>query len=1123
MNWRFNPIIVRPYKFDMGLCMKIINRYFALVTLCTPLVSLPVSAAKLVDATDGSNHSKKSVQTHKSVDGKEALPSLEDFQQVVIEFNKPSLVEMVIAYEQEHGYRPSPAQQKAYTQTLRDYQNRVIELIKPYETVHVRNFTTTMNGIKCWLHNDDRQRVLALPEVKSLLNVSSFKRMQSAVTPAELGTDYFKALGVDELHRQGYTGKGQVIAIIDSGVNYFLKAFGGTLDVADLATLKNDPTTIEAGTFPNSKVIAGFDFAGTRGSPDPDPIDISHPSHGSSVAQLAAGDAGFDFYSGIAPDAKIVAVKVFSDEAANTNSQAIADGIDYALDPNQDGSIDDHVDVMNLSLGSEFGAFTDEVYLTSERLAAQRALALGVVVVAAAGNDGHNRFNLSMIAALPEAIGVGATTVTPEGDTFIYRPTDFTSSGPHPFSQQLKPDVMAPGFAIPYLLDTAQNGTSFASPMVAGLAAALRQKHPTFSAAQIKALIVNSAKKVEAFDPEGTLPYAAQKLQGGGVIQPVAASTLTSLAVPTAVSFGFNEVFSNSEYEQTIILHNHADYSREYRMSVQPNQTFDGLRYDVTRRVTIPAKGHKEVRLRIRANAERFANSVQGQTDIDGWVVIDDGEQRLRAAYLAIMKPAANMQLKTTNNGGVIFNRSNVVSRAERFASLDYETLTVLDEDADVPRIGANFIEENGQAFLQLLFSFNKQEVIPFAKRKSLALDINLATNTANMSRNLLVGPSSGLFSYNSRNQAFAPRFTPSFFQPGNRVINLPSTNRRITFRDEATDVVVQFPLNAQQMHLKIPLEQLPVGAVDLSIQLKSRNNLHLPSEFLAQGDVQFMASDLTSNADEFIEGGKGRVTRFSAAPSASNNHFWYFNNNANNAAVAFEQKGDIADTVTVLPGFITFEQTAIKQVITANTLNEMTVNFTSLVDVPLNMIFQAADGRIAVTERRVGDGLSGRIRLAYDAANLLPGETVKTQLVVQRVEDNKTLATLPLELTVAPLTTELTAQLFTPEDFFEAEQGVIEAGQVTLGDVAEVSVFGNFDNLSPALHGFEFTVTAVQTLGNNEPAFAEFSSAEDFYDALITLTHSQEGPFEYQVRIDFGGLAPAQTVVVRGEVIASE
>lgn len=172
----------------------------------------------------------------------------------------------------------------------------------------------------------------------------------------------------------------------------------------------NDPGIIEPGTFPTEKVIGGFDFAGPTydasdpdldtPSPDPDPLDVN--GHGTHVAATAAGFGTDEVGVGMAPDAELYAFKVFGDVAGSTD--LVSDAIERALDPNNDLSVDDAVDVINMSLGSDFGHPQDP-----SAISAANAMDLGIVVVASSGNAGTAPYVTGSPAVAENVISVAAS------------------------------------------------------------------------------------------------------------------------------------------------------------------------------------------------------------------------------------------------------------------------------------------------------------------------------------------------------------------------------------------------------------------------------------------------------------------------------------------------------------------------------------------------------------------------------------------------------------------------------------------------------------------------------------------------------------------------------------------
>ena len=152
-----------------------------------------------------------------------------------------------------------------------------------------------------------------------------------------------------------YNGSGLKYGVIDTGVDYTHPDLGG------------DGTTR---TFPNSKVVGGFDFADNDADPYPDLVSYGHGTH---VAGIIAADGKVD---GIAPKATIYAYKVFS-------SKTDAGASDITIIMAIDQAIKDGCDVINMSLGTGDGKA-----LNAETDSINNATLAGIVVVAAAGNSG---------------------------------------------------------------------------------------------------------------------------------------------------------------------------------------------------------------------------------------------------------------------------------------------------------------------------------------------------------------------------------------------------------------------------------------------------------------------------------------------------------------------------------------------------------------------------------------------------------------------------------------------------------------------------------------------------------------------------------------------------------------
>lgn len=255
------------------------------------------------------------------------------------------------------------------------------------------------------------------------------------IVPSELDNAYGVPLvGVPQLWSAGVPlhGDNVNVGVIDTGIDYTHANFGGAGTVAAYNAI--DPNVVAPGTFPTTKVVGGHDFAGPTynanpssatyqpiPAPDGNPIDKS--GHGSHVAGTIAGfgvkadgttyagpyDLTLDpttlrIGPGAAPKASLYALKVFGDGGGSTNLAALA--MEWATDPNGDGDFSDHLDVVNLSLGSGFGTSAD-----TEAAIYTNAVKAGVVVVASAGNSSDVFFISGAPGSTPSVISVAATSV----------------------------------------------------------------------------------------------------------------------------------------------------------------------------------------------------------------------------------------------------------------------------------------------------------------------------------------------------------------------------------------------------------------------------------------------------------------------------------------------------------------------------------------------------------------------------------------------------------------------------------------------------------------------------------------------------------------------------------------
>ncbi|MEQ3640732.1 MAG: S8 family serine peptidase [Alteromonas sp.] len=182
------------------------------------------------------------------------------------------------------------------------------------------------------------------------------------------------------------SGQGVRVAILDSGLDYTHAAVGGPGTIEAFNEASADLADTPA--WPIGNVIGGFDFF----NGDPDPMDNNN--HGTHVAHSVLG---------VSPDAQVYAYSVCDQSCPGAAQLA---GLEAAMDPNGDGDISDRVDVINMSLGGDFG--TNRGGAVGELI--DKAVELGVVVAISAGNDGPTPFIVGGPSTTTNALSVGAMT-----------------------------------------------------------------------------------------------------------------------------------------------------------------------------------------------------------------------------------------------------------------------------------------------------------------------------------------------------------------------------------------------------------------------------------------------------------------------------------------------------------------------------------------------------------------------------------------------------------------------------------------------------------------------------------------------------------------------------------------
>lgn len=211
--------------------------------------------------------------------------------------------------------------------------------------------------------------------------------------------------------------------------------------------------------------------------------------HGTHVSGIAASQD--ETYKGVAHGADIAAVRVLHAAGGGTMADVIA-GLEWVAENKE--TTDPPIRVASLSLGTRSEDCGDGT--TPAAQAADALVAAGVNVTVAAGNSGHDECTVSGLAAAEDVITVGAVddrnTPDPADDTLA----EFSSGGPTT-DDRIKPELVAPGVRIwsVFLGPTIANldGTSMATPHVAGAVAMLAENEPGMTPAEVKDRLTNTA------------------------------------------------------------------------------------------------------------------------------------------------------------------------------------------------------------------------------------------------------------------------------------------------------------------------------------------------------------------------------------------------------------------------------------------------------------------------------------------------------------------------------------------------------------------------------------------------------------------------------------------------------
>ncbi|GGK19790.1 minor extracellular protease vpr [Caldalkalibacillus thermarum] len=219
---------------------------------------------------------------------------------------------------------------------------------------------------------------------------------------------------------------------------------------------------------------------------------------------------------------------------------------------------------------------------------------------------------------------------------------DFSSRGPVMHTWMIKPDVSAPGVNILSTIPThnpedphgyaALQGTSMASPHVAGAAALLLEKHPDWTVEQVKAALMNTAE--ELFAPDGTrYPH---NTQGAGSIRVWDAIQTEVLLLPGSHSFGVVYKENETEVKRTQVqILNLTDKRTRYEVEAAFDGNPEGLKVRASRNLNVRPNGSQTLQVIVEADPAKLqAGYYEGTITLKG-----SGQELVVPTILFVQEP----------------------------------------------------------------------------------------------------------------------------------------------------------------------------------------------------------------------------------------------------------------------------------------------------------------------------------------------------------------------------------------------------------------------------------------------------------------------------------------------------
>ncbi|WP_191277228.1 S8 family serine peptidase, partial [Neobacillus kokaensis] len=424
---------------------KILKRYFFItMILCLLLPEFQIS----VQASSNDQHKN---------DASKTIKLLNNLEQKITK-NKGGTIRVIVELDEQ--FTPEGLMSKSLKtkqkNKIKEAQDAVIEDLHnkgPNAAKNISNFKTIpymalevdTEGLKALLKNNKVKNITE----DGVISKSIIKETANEVDN-ELSPQLYQTNGVMDTEKAwsaGYTGQGKTVAILDTGVD------------------KNHPflqnKVVYEACFSSKWLCSGYSESTGPGSA------VDTEGHGTHVAGIATGNG--TWFSGIAKNANIMAIKVLADNGNGTFSDLLK-GLErvYLLRNEYD------ISAINLSLGGGSFYYACDYTYSSIKSIVDNLKSVGIATIAASGNE-YYKSSISAPACISSVISVGATNNSDSVASFSNSASFL--------------DLLAPGYlvysSIPGGGYTSMSGTSMATPQVAGGFTLVKQKYPNSTVDQI--------------------------------------------------------------------------------------------------------------------------------------------------------------------------------------------------------------------------------------------------------------------------------------------------------------------------------------------------------------------------------------------------------------------------------------------------------------------------------------------------------------------------------------------------------------------------------------------------------------------------------------------------------------